>query len=129
MKLTWKDVITTLIVIGGGAVVYAKYYNYSWAVVGSWRSAVAVLALGGILMFAFSSFNFANRSTLNVGEMVVGALAIVLAVVGMIVTRQSLFYSLAVVLGVFWLVDTARHVRHSVIGHGSTTFHHHVALR
>jgi len=127
MRLTWKDTINTLLAIGGGAIVYAKFYSYTWAVIGSWRSAVAVLALIGLLMFAFSSFNFANRSILNITEVVLGSLAIVLAIVGMITTSQFVFYSLATVLGLIWLVDTARHVRHSWIGdegYGTTTFHH-----
>ena len=128
MKLSWKDIVTTLVALGGGAIVYAKFYSYSWAVIGSWRSSVAVLVLAGLIMFAFSSFNFANRSILNVTEMVLGFAAIVLAIVGMLVTSHFVFYTLAIVLGVFWLSDTARHARHSWIGEeseGTTTFHRH----
>jgi len=127
MKLTWRDLVTTLLAIAGGAVVYAKYYNYSWAVIGSWRSAVAVLAAIGILMFAFSAFDFANRSILNVGEMVLGIVAIGLAITGLFVASSQIFYSLAIVLGVLWLVDTARHVRHSLMGSG-TTLHRHAPV-
>ncbi len=128
MKLSLKDVINALLAIGGAAVVYAKFYSYSWSVIGSWRSAVAVLALIGLVMFAFSSFNFANRSILNVTEMMLGVVAIGLVIVGVIMTSQFVFYSLAIVLGLEWLVDTARHARHSWIGeegYGTTTFHHH----
>ena len=130
MKLSWKDVINTLLAIGGGAIVYAKFYSYSWAMVGSWRSSVAALAIIALLMFAFSSFNFSNRSILNVTEMVLGSVAVVLAVIGVFMTSQFVFYSLASVVGLAWLIDTARHARHSWIGdegYGTTTFHHHVA--
>lgn len=128
MKLSWKDFVTTLLAVAGGAVVYAKFYDYSWAGIGSWRSAVAALALTGILMFAFSSFNFANHSILNVSEMLLGVVAVGLALTGMIATSEPIFYILAVFLGVSWLVDTARHARHSWIGDegaGTTTFHRH----
>jgi hypothetical protein len=125
MKISWKDAMTTLFALVGGAVVYAKFYSFSWAMVGSWRSAVALLILAGILMFAFSSFDFDNYSILNVSEMVMGLAAIVLAIIGVIVVSQTIFYTLAVVLGVFWLADTARHVRHSIIGH--TPISHHQA--
>jgi len=131
MKLSWKDMISALIVLAGGAIVYAKYYNYNWAVVGSWRSAALVLALGGVLLFALSSFDFTNRSILNVTEMILGTAAIVLAVWGVIVASQAVFYSLAIVLGVTWLIDVARHARHSWIGNegmGTTTFHHHAPV-
>ena len=128
MKLSWKDIITTLLVIGGGAIVYAKINSYSWAVIGSWRSSVAVVALIGLVMFAFSSFDFTNRSILNIVEMWLLLAAAVFAIVGVIVTSQFVFYALAGVLGAFWLLDTARHARHSWIGdegYGTTTFHRH----
>ena len=127
MKLSWKDVVNTILVIAGGAVVYAKYYSYSWSVIASWRSAVAVLAIAGILMFAFSSFEFTNRSILNVSEMVLGVVAVVLIVYGVIVVSQFAFYAVATVLGLLWLIDTARHTRHSIIG-GGTTYHHHAPV-
>lgn len=125
MKLSWKDLVTTLVTLAIAAVVYAKFYDYSWAVIGSWRSAVAVLALGGVLMFAFSSFDFANWSILNIGEMMFGAIAIGLAVTGIAATSEPIFYILAVTLGILWLVDTARHIRHSLLHDGANIFHHH----
>lgn len=125
MKLTWKDIITTLLVILGGSVVYAKYYSYSWALIGSWRGAVGTIAVIGLVMFLFSSFNFANRSVLNIGEMLLILAAVGLTIAGLIVTSEALFYTLAAVLGVLWLVDTARHARHSLIGGGTPSIHHH----
>ena len=128
MKLSWKDSITTLALIFGALITYAKFYSFSWAVIGSWRSSVAVVALAGLIMFAFSSFNFANRSILNIAEMVMGLAAIVLAITGVIMHSSFVFYALAIVLGVEWLVDTARHIRHSYIDTEETnTFHHHHA--
>jgi hypothetical protein len=130
MKLSWRDVVATLVAIGGGSIVYAKHYGYSWATIGSWRSAVAALALVGLVMFAFSSFDFANRSILNLTEMVLGSLAVVLAVIGVIMTSKFVFYSLAAVLGVAWLINTARHARHSIVDHEhhTPTLHHHAPI-
>ena len=122
MKLSWRDTVNTLLALAGGAIVYAKFYDYSWAMIGSWRTATAILAVIGLLMVAFSAFDTRNYSILNIGEMLVGALAVGLAVVGMIVTSSPVFYSLAIALGTLWLVDTARHVRHSWMSGGST--HH-----
>ena len=124
MKLTWRDAIDTVLVIAAGAIVYAKYYSYSWAGLGTWSGAVAWLAVIGLLMFAFSSFEFSNRSILNVGEMIFGFAAVVLAIAGVIMTSRFVFYALAVVLGALWLVNTARHIRHSLIGGGTATHHH-----
>ncbi len=118
MKLSWRDAINTLMLIAVGAIVYARHYSYSWTGIGTWQSSVAWLAIIGLVMFAFSSFDFANRSILNIGEMVFGSAAIILAVIGVLTASGPVFYSLAAVLGVLWLVNVARHVRHSVIGSG-----------
>ncbi len=126
MKLSWRDMVTTAFMLAGGAIVYAKFYEYSWAVIGSWRSAVAVIAAAGLGMFLFSRFDFSNFSILNIVEMLVGFLAIGAALAGMLVTSELAFYSLAVALGVLWLLDTARHLRHSMIDEGTTSYHHHV---
>lgn len=127
MKLSWRDLVTTGLAIFGGTVVYAKFYDYSWAVVSSWRSAVAVLALTGLAMFAFSRFNFSNRSILNEVEMVLGVIAIGLAITGMVFVSQPIFYILAAALGILWLIDTARHVRHSLVHEDTTSSYHHHA--
>jgi hypothetical protein len=129
MKFSWKDVMTTILAVFGAAIVYAKFYNFSWGVIGSWRSAVLVLAAASIVLFAFSSFDFSNLSILNIGEMVLGIAALILAIVGTFVTSQFAFYSLAVVMGVFWLLDIARHARHSLVGETTTSFHHHAQVR
>lgn len=126
MKLSWRDIITSLLVIGGGAIVWAKYYSYSWAMVGSWRSATAIIALGGVLLFAFTNFDFNNFSIANVIEMILGGAGLVLAVWGMTVVSHAVFYSLAATLGVTWLIDIARHVRHTAVEggtQGSSTTH------
>ena len=129
MKLSWRDVATTLLAVFGGAIAYAKFYDYSWATIGSWRGATAVMALTGLIMFAVSGFDFSNRSILNEGEMFLGVVAIGLAVAGVIITSQPLFYTLAGTLGVLWLVDTARHVRHSLMHDESSAYGHHAQLR
>lgn len=129
MKLSWRDIVTAALAVLGGAVVYAKFYDYTWALIGSWRSAAMILAVVGILMFTFSGFNFANRSILNVGEMVFGVAALVLAAIGSIVVSKPVFYSLAAVLAATWLVDIARHARHSMMSEeDSAVFHHHAPV-
>ncbi len=128
MKLSWRDAVTAVLVISGAAIVYAKFYEYSWAVIGSWRSAVAVLAGLGLVMLLVTGFDTENKSWLNIGEMVFGLVAAGLAVIGMIVTSSFVFYSLASVLGALWIVSTARHIRHSLLHDDTTSFHHHAPV-
>jgi len=128
MRLSWRDFVTTVLAISGGAIVYAKFYEYSWAMIGSWRSAAAMLTGIGLLMVIFSAFDVSNGSVLNMGEMLAGIFALLIALIGISVTSSPVFYILATTLGVMWFVDTSRHVRHSLlddIGQNSTTFRHH----
>lgn len=124
MKLSWRDLINTALAIFGGAIVYAKFYDYSWAVIGSWRSAVAVIGITGLVMALLSGFDLANYSILNIVEMILGAAAIVLGVWGVLVASSVIFYALAGTLGALWLIDTARHAYHSLSGASTTTYHH-----
>ncbi len=128
MKATWRDLVTAALSISGGAIVWAKFYEYSWAVIGSWRSAVAVLLGLGVGIFLFSSFDFSNLSWLNMAEMVLGMVAVGVAIAGMIVTSAPLFYITAGVIGAAWLTDTVRHIRHSFMHDTSTTFHGHAQV-
>ncbi len=123
MRLSWRDIVTTALAIFGGVIVYAKFFDFNWAIIDNWRNSVAVLAITGLAMFVASGFNFANYSILNITEMVLGLAAIVVAVWGIVAVSAPLFYVLAGVLAALWVVDTARHVYHSVEGE-STTLHH-----
>lgn len=128
MKLTWRDIVTTLIVIGGAIVVYAMYNNYSWMGLENWRDGIAAITVGGLIILLLSNFDFSNRSTLNVSEIVVGAIAVILAIAGILIGTQSFFFSLSLVVGILWALDTARHIRHSWLDrdtHGSSLIHRH----
>ena len=124
MKFSWRDIAVTLLAIAGGAIFWAKAYSYSWAVIGSWRSSVAVLALIGVLMTVFSGFDYRNLSVLNMTEMVFWAAGAVLAIVGMTGTNDTLFYSLGTIMGIVWFMDTGRHIGHSLLGSGKSGAHH-----
>ena len=122
MKLSWQDGVTTALALFGGTLVYAKYYEYNWAVIGSWRSAGMVLAGTGLLMFLFSRFNVNDDSWLNIGEMLLSVFGLALAVSTIFVTTSWVFYTLAAVIGTTWLVDTLRKAYQSLGESGST--HH-----
>ncbi len=128
MKLSWRDIVTTLLVFGGGTIVYSKYYNYSWSIINSWKIALLVLAIGGILIYAFNNFDFTNLSILNIGQMMLGVAATAITIIGLFSRSRTMFYSLAIVLGVVWLVDIARHLRHSIIGDDRTSTIHHAPI-
>ena len=122
MKLSWRDIFTSIIVVGGGLIVWSKYYNYNWPLIGSWRNATAVLSLAFLIFYFFTNFDFNNFSVANTLEMILGAIAIVLAVWGITVTSSIAFYYLSLTFGIVWLIDILRHLRHSLMesGHSSS---------
>lgn len=114
MKLSWRDVATTALFVLGVAVVFAKIYGFSWVILDSWRSAVAVMAVIGLAMVAINGFDLANRSWRNMTEIGIGVLAGIMAVIGLIVASPFIFYSVAVLLGVGWVISIVSHAQHSM---------------
>jgi hypothetical protein len=132
-KLTTKDLVTTIALAIGGAIVYAKYYNFSWAVVGSWRSATVVIAGLGAVIFGLSSYDFAKQAGLNLVKSLLAIVAFVFAIIGSTTVREYAFYGLAITAGVAWLIDFIPHLMNSLdeglTESDSTTFHRHLPMR
>ena len=112
---SWRDIVTTLLAVAGGVIVYAKLQDYGWWLVSSWRGVVAALGVIGIAMCITAGGDLDNRSTLNRLEAILGMLSFGLIVVGLIFSSQFISLILATVLGALWLVSTARHIRRSLI--------------
>lgn len=125
MKLSWRDIATAALFVLGVAVVFAKIYSFSWVILDSWRSSVAVLAVIGLAMLAINGFNLADRSWRNVSEMTISIVAGILAVIGLIISSPFIFYSVAVLTGVAWVISVASHARHSMNPDDQTPSWHH----
>jgi uncharacterized membrane protein HdeD (DUF308 family) len=121
MKLSWRDVATAALFVLGAAVVFAKIYGLSWMVLGSWPSAVAVLAIIGLAMVAINGFDMANRNWRNLTEIAIGVIAGIIAIIGLIVESPFIFYSVAVLLTVGWVISIVSHVQHSMESDDQTT--------
>jgi hypothetical protein len=108
MALTWKDAATTVLAGGTGMLAYAKYQNLT-----GWFTAprLGVLTLGvvGIVMCATGAVNDAG-STLKTALSILGGLAAVLVLVGLITGSSVVFYALAADILALWLLTTMRHL-------------------
>lgn len=127
MRFTWRDLATTALAIFGGIIVDAKFYNFGWAVIDSWRSATAVIGLTGTLMAAVSGFDVTNRSTLNIIEMILGVAAIGTGMAGLAFGSETLFYALSGLLFILWAFEIARHAWHSAMGEDPASPYDHPA--
>jgi peptidoglycan/LPS O-acetylase OafA/YrhL len=109
MAITWKDAVTTILAAATGMLAYAKYQNWQSWLIGP-RLGIAVLGGIGMAMCAFGSDNFAHPTAWTVGLSVLGVIALVLVVAGLITGSQLTFFALAVDILALWLLSTLRHV-------------------
>ncbi len=114
MKLSWRDIATAGLFVLGVAVVFIKIYGFSWIILDSWNSAVAVLAVLGLAMVAINGFDMANRSWRNLTEIGIGVVAGIMAAIGLVVASPFIFYSVAILIGTGWVISVASHVQHSM---------------
>lgn len=114
MNITWRDLITTILAAAGMTEVWAKFYDYSWWLIGSWRGAAAVLGGLGLAVLAVRLSELADMDNwVNFIESLLWVSAAGVIVVAMFVTSAGLFYTGAAVLGVIWLSSLVRHIWHT----------------
>ena len=109
MKLTWRDIFTTLISIAVAVVLVAKLRSYDWAFIGSWPGAVGTLGVLGGLMAIFDEADFLRLNTWGAVEGLFTLVGIGLLVAGLLVASKALFVLLAADILVFWLASISRH--------------------
>lgn len=114
MNLSLRDALTTVLAILGGIVVFAKIQSFNWSIISTWKSALLVLGIIGLLMLALNAVELLDADNwVNWGEAVLWIAAAVLIVVGFFVAAPAMFYIAAAVLAVTWIAMLARHSWHS----------------
>lgn len=109
MALSWKDAATTGLAAGTGLLTYAKYQNWQGWLTGP-RLGIIVLGVVGILMCALGAGEpMSSGSIWSMGLSIMGGLALVLIIVGLITGGRLVFYALAADILVLWLLATLRH--------------------
>jgi hypothetical protein len=117
MKLTWRDGVTTALAVLVGAVAVAVVQDLDWPLLGSTRSAIVTMGILGYAMCmigirgsAMTSGKDLARGPFMIAASVLGAIALVLAIVGLVVGTETMAVLLAVDLLVLWMVATLRHL-------------------
>ena len=111
MRLTWRDGVATALGLLGAVVVLAVLLGWDWPLLGSYRAGVVALAAIGVPMCLIGAYPFweiLRDPFLTIGA-VLGFGAATALVVGLITGTELPFVSLAVLMGVLWLVATLRH--------------------
>lgn len=125
MKLSWRDIATAALFVLGVVVVFVKIYGFSWMILDSWNSAVAVLAVIGLAMVAINGFDMANRSWRNLTEIAIAIVAGIMAAIGLIVASPFIFYGVAVLIAAGWVISIVSHAQHSMGSDGQATSWNH----
>ena len=126
MKLSWRDVLATLLAIAGGVIVFAKLQSYSWAMIGSWRGALGVIAVLGLGMGAVYFVDWIRSETLGVvWEIFLWAVAGTVTIANMASkTSKAGFVWSAVMIGIAWLYQLGNHAWDSSHDRISSHFAH-----
>ena len=109
MKLSFKDVATTIVAIVVAVGLVAKLRSYDWAFIGSWKGAVGTLGILGFLMLLFDEADFLRFNSWGMFEGLFALVGAGLLVAGLLVASKLLFVLLAADILAFWLTSLARH--------------------
>jgi hypothetical protein len=123
MKLSWRDLVNTLLVASGAVIVYARLQDFSWWFVNSWRGTVTALAAIGVIG-AMVAYHDADSGTfLSRLEVWLYGLAVIAGIFAVIVGWQWAALTFGGILGAEWLISTARHTRHTMVHENPTPYH------
>ena len=112
MQLTWRDAVATALVIAMGAVVFAVLGEWGWPLLGTVAAGSGVLLAMGLaacIVGGSDMGQFSMHDPMLADSTILGVLAFVLSIAGMITGSETLFVVFAVTVGVLWLIATLRH--------------------
>jgi hypothetical protein len=106
MRLTWRDAVTTLLVVFIGIVFYLWATGTELVVIGSVEGALLVIGLAGLLMWAVAgSIGDLGLNSFTALMVVFAIAAVVVFAIGMITSEPWTVALLAIDLAAMWLID------------------------
>lgn len=112
MSLTWKDTVATALTAGVALIAYAKLMGWEVPLIGNWRLAtLAIFILGmGTCIVIGSGGGTPESNVWTITAGVLGALALLLLIVGLVIDSKVAFILLAGDIVVLWAVSTLHHM-------------------
>ena len=106
MHLTWRDAVTTLLVVFIGVVFYAWATGTDLVVINEIQGTLVVIAIAGLLMWAVAGTTGDLGRNWFTGLMaVLAAAAVVVFIIGMITLEEWTVALLGIVLAAMWAID------------------------
>ena len=112
MRLTWKDALSTVLVLAGLLMALSVIQGWGWPLLSGVRSGIIALGIVGLAACALGapreSFYYRDPFGLMTTAIVMIALAVAI-VGGLIVGTQQFLIVLMVVTAMLWVMATVRH--------------------
>jgi hypothetical protein len=123
MKNKWGDMLAIIALIVGGVAVFAKSQDYTWWSLSSWKSALVVVSVLGLVILLTNVRELIFTFTAGVfAELALWAVTITLAIGSLASeTTQLEFMATAAMITLAWAAQFGRHLwvaRHP-LGHAS----------
>lgn len=111
MRLTWRDGVETILAGAAVAITLAVTLEWRWPLLGSVGAGILVLGAVGWAMCIFSGSRSAPsiKDPYTAAMSVLGVIALVLIVIGLIAKSETVLVALAAVTILMWLASTTAH--------------------
>jgi len=112
MRLTWKDALSTVLVLAGLVMALSVVQGWGWPLLSGVRSGIIALGVVGVAACALGAprESFYYRDPFGLMTMVIVMIALAVAIVGgLIFGTQEFLVVLMVVTAMLWVMATVRH--------------------
>jgi hypothetical protein len=127
MRLTWRDGVSTLLVVACGVIFLAVTNAWGWPLLSSFHTGSAVLLVVGLTACIVGGSNmktFDASDPMVLGASTIGFFAFAVGVYGIISGSETALAILATTIAMLWVVTTIhheladeRHHQHQPIAH------------
>jgi hypothetical protein len=112
MRLTWRDGVSTMLVLACGVIFFAVTDAWGWPLLSSFGAGSAALLVVGLAACIVGGSNmktFDTSDPMVVGSSTIGVFAFAVAIYGIINGSETAFAILATTIAVLWVVTTIHH--------------------
>ena len=103
--------MSSILVVIGAVVVFAKLESYSWRLIGSCKGALGVIAVLGLAIMLTNAVEFVRFASIpSFLEMFLWLIAATVVIASLLsTTTKAEFVSSAVIIGLGWLAQVSEH--------------------
>jgi hypothetical protein len=112
MRLSWKDAVSTVLVLAGLSMALSVVQGWGWPLLGGVRSGIIALGIVGVGACALGAprESFYYRDPFGLMTTVIVMIALAVAIIGgLIFGTQPFLVVLMVVTAMLWVMATVRH--------------------